>query len=144
MNFGLIKTFLMSVGAGCISQLFLHQVQSDAIFTFLKSNITNIQIALLAINAATLGIVLTKIREIMDKTNQKMAFESTKHEMILSIKEQMWLIGASLLIIAMDSAKNLPFALSTEVWQAGLIASFIYSMVVLYDTAKSVFVLLEY
>lgn len=144
MNIGVIKTFLMSVGAGCIAQLLLHQVQSDAIFTFLKSNITNIQIALLAINAATLGIVLTKIRELMDKTNQQAAFESTKHEMLLSIKEQMWLIGTSLLIIAMESAKASPFGLSTEVWQAGLIASFVYSMVVLYDTAKSVFVLLEY
>jgi hypothetical protein len=134
----------MSIGAGCIAQLILHQVQSDAIFLFLKSNITNIQIALLAINAATLGIVLTKIRELMDKTNQRAEFESTKNEMILSIKEQMWLIGASLLIIALDSAKNPPFALTTEVWQAALISSFIYSMIVLYDTAKSVFVLLEY
>jgi hypothetical protein len=144
MNFGIIKTLLMSIGAACIVQLFLHHAQSDAVFVFLKTNITNIQITLLAINAATLGIVLTKIREIIDKTGQREAFDSTRSEMLLSIKEQMWLISVSLMIIAMESAKGFPYEVLSDVWQACLIASFIYSMMVLYDTAKSVFILLDY
>jgi hypothetical protein len=59
----------------------------------LKSNITNLQVALLAVNAATLGIVLTKIRELIDKIGKSEAFEATRKEMMMSIKEQVALMG---------------------------------------------------
>ena len=144
MNAGVIKTTLASLGAACLVQFFLHQIQSDFIFNFLKSNITNLQVALLAVNTATLGIVLTKIRELIDKTGQRAAFESTRNEMLLSIKEQVTLVASSLLIIAIEAAKNFPIEIPSDVFQATLIASFIYSIFVLYDTAKSVFVILDY
>lgn len=144
MNTGVLRTTFMSLGAACVVQFFLHQIQSDFIFNFLKSNITNLQVALLAVNTATLGIVLTKIREIIDKTDQRAEFESTRNEMLLSIKEQVALVAVSLFIVACESAKNLPTAVPSEVFQATLIASFIYSIIVLYDTAKSVFVILDY
>ncbi|MGE8444802.1 MAG: hypothetical protein ACN6O1_01150 [Comamonas sp.] len=95
-------------------------------------------------NTATLGIVLTKIREIIEKTGRIENFESTRNEMLLSIKEQIVLVAASLFVVAVESAKNFPINLPSEVFQVALIASFVYSMVVLYDTAKSVFVVLDY
>lgn len=144
MNTDVLKTTFMSFGIACTIQLFLHQIQSSFIFDFLKSNITNIQVALLAVNTATLGIVLTKIREIIDKSGQRAAFDSTRCEMLLSIKEQVVLIAASLFILAIESAKDLPIAISSEIFQAALTASFIYSIFVLYDTAKSVFVILDF
>nr|WP_312988463.1 hypothetical protein [Comamonas koreensis] len=144
MNAGVLRTIFMSLGVACILQLFLYQIQSDFIFAFLKSNITNIQIALLAMNTATLGIVLTKVREIIEKTGRIEDFESTRNEMLLSIKEQIVLVAASLFVVAVESARNFPINLPSEVFQVALIASFIYSMVVLYDTAKSVFVVLDY
>ena len=144
MNTSVIKTALTSLGAACFVQFFLYQIQSDFIFNFLKLNITNLQVALLALNTATLSIVLTKIREIIDKTSQRTAFESTRKEMILSIKEQIALIAASLFIIAVEEAKNFPLEIPLDVFQATLIASFIYSIFILYDTAKSVFVILDY
>jgi hypothetical protein len=144
MNAGVLKTAFTSLGVACVVQFLLHQLQSNFVFDFLKSNITNIQIALLALNTATLGIVLTKIREIIDRTGQREIFESTRSEMLLSIKEQVTLIAASLFILALESAKNLPIAVSSEIFQAALTASFIYSIYVLYDTAKSVFVILDF
>lgn len=144
MNTGVIKTSLTSLGAACLLQFILHQIQSDFVFTFLKANITNLQVALLAVNTATLGIVLTKIRELIDKTGEKSAFDSTRNEMLLSIKEQIALTGTSLFIIAIESAKSFPIQIPSDVFQATLIASFIYSISVLYDTAKSVFVILDY
>jgi len=144
MNIDVLKTIFTAFGIACVVQLLLHQIQSSFVFDFLKSNITNIQVALLAVNTATLGIVLTKIREIIDKTGQKNIFDSTRFEMLLSIKEQVALITISLLILALESAKDLPVAISTEVFQAALIASFTYSIFVLYDTAKSVFVILDF
>lgn len=125
-------------------QFFAYQVQSEFIFSFLKSNITNLQVALLAVNTATLGIVLTKIREIIDKTGQRAAFDSTRNEMLLSIKEQVSLIAISLVILTLEAAKSLPVTVPAEVFQAALLASFIYSIFILYDTAKSVFVILDY
>jgi len=111
---------------------------------FLKSNITNLQVALLAVNAATLGIVLTKIREIIDKTGQRAAFDSVRREMLLSIKEQVSLITISLVVLALEAAKSPPIMVPSEIFQALLLASFIYSIFILYDTAKSVFAILDY
>jgi hypothetical protein len=64
--------------------------------------------------------------------------------MMLSIKEQVTLIGASLLIISLATAQTPPAHFPDELYQALLLTSFIYSILILYDTAKSVFVLLDY
>lgn len=144
MNTNVTKTILTCLGAACLVQFFLHEIQSNFIFEFLKSNITNLQVALLAVNTATLGIVLTKIRELIDKSGQRSIFDTTRNEMLLSIKEQVALVAISPLIIAVEAAKKFPFNIPTDVFQAALIASFIYSIFVLYDTAKSVFVILDY
>ncbi|MDO8292858.1 MAG: hypothetical protein Q7T29_08355 [Gallionella sp.] len=141
---GILRSSFISLGIACTLQFFFAQIQSGFVFDLLKSNITNLQVALLAVNAATLGIVLTKIREIIDKTGAREAFESTRQEMMLSIKEQITLIGASLLIISLATAKTPPVHFPDELYQALLLTSFVYSLLILYDTAKSVFVLLDY
>jgi hypothetical protein len=144
MNTDVLKTTFISLGIASLTQLLLYKIQTDFVFLFLKSNITNLQVTLLAVNTATLGIVLTKIREIIDETGQRAAFDSARSEMLLSIKEQIALITASLTILAIESAKNSPVAVPSEIFQAALIASFIYSIFILYDTAKSVFVILDF
>jgi hypothetical protein len=144
MSVDVLKTTFTSLGVAAVAQFFLYQIQSTFVFDFLKSNITNLQVALLAVNTATLGIVLTKIREIIDETGQRGTFDATRGEMLLSIKEQISLITVSLFILALDSGRALPIAVSSQIFQAALIASFIYSIFILYDTAKSVFVILDY
>lgn len=139
----ILRSIFLSLGISCVAQFMLSAIQSDFIYGFLKGNVTNLQVALLAVNAATLGIVLTKIRELIDKTGKIEKFNSVKNEMLLSIKEQVGLIVASLIILALATAKSLPFQISTEIYQILLLASFIYSLIILYDTAKSVFVILD-
>lgn len=141
---GIAKSILLSIGIAWLTQSLLDYIQSDFIHSFLKSNITNIQIALLAINATTLGIVLSKIREIIDELDNKTAFDDAKKEMLLSIKEQVALIATSLVIISIETAKNPNISSSPAMLETLLIASFIYSIMILYDTAKSVFVILDY
>lgn len=141
---GILRSTFIALGIACVLQFFFAQIQSDFVFDFLKSNITNLQVALLAVNAATLGIVLTKIRELIDKNGMREAFEATRQEMMLSIKEQVTLIGVSLLILALVTAKAPPFRFPDELYQTLLFTSFIYSLLILYDTAKSVFVVLDY
>lgn len=140
----ILKTIFLSLGIACFVQFIFIRIESESVNSFLMSNLTNLQVALLAINAATLGIVLTKIRELIEQLGNKSAFESTKSEMLVSIKEQLALIIFSLVVIAFSAAKNPVFYLSPDVYKTLLLSSFIYSLLILYDTAKSVFVILDY
>jgi hypothetical protein len=140
----ILKTIFLSLGIACFVQFIFRRIDSDSVNMFLLSNLTNLQVALLAINAATLGIVLTKIRELIEQVGNKSTFESTKSEMLVSIKEQLALIIFSLIVIAFSAAKNPIFYLSQDVYKTLLLSSFIYSLFILYDTAKSVFVILDY
>lgn len=144
MNTAILKPAFISLCIGGVIQFISFHIQSTFIFEFLKANITNLQVALLAVNTATLGIVLTKIREIIEKTDQRPAFDSVRSEMLLSIKEQVFLIAISLIVLALESAKNTPISVPAIVFHATLTASFVYSITILYDTAKSVFVILDY
>lgn len=138
------RSIFLSIGIACVLQFSLSVIQSDFVYNFLKNNITNLQIALLAINVATLGIVLSKIRELIDKTGKRDEFNLVRREMLLSIQEQVALIVVSLVILALATSKAPPFQLQVEVYQTLLLSSFIYSIHILYDTAKSVFVILDY
>lgn len=141
---GIAKSFFISFGIACFAQFALASIQSTYVAEFLKNNIVNIQIGLLAINTATLGIVLTKLRDLVDKGIDAELFASTRREMLLSIKEQVTLIAAALIILSMSGAKSLPFVLAPTLLDALLLTCFVYSLMILYDTAKSVFVVLDH
>jgi len=101
-------------------------------------------VALIAINSATLSIVLTKIRELMDK-HMNANFSATKSQMILSINEQIILIFFSIILIIVGEASSIKSNEHLKILVDVLIcASFIYGIRILYDTAKSVFVILDY
>ena len=100
MILGVIKTSFISLGAGFLAQFIQSWVGSCYLDTFLKNNLINLLVALLAINSATMGIVLTKIRELADKHNTSAGvFNSTKREMLISIKEQITLIIVGLVLL---------------------------------------------
>lgn len=136
------KTFLMSVGIACLVTFALAGIGSNYIFEFLRANIINIQIGLLAINTATLGVVLTKLRDLVDKGIPLSKFSSARREMLLSIKEQMALIVSALGILSLSDASSIPFHIPEELLRVLLLTCFVYSLSILYDTAKSVFVVL--
>lgn len=112
---------------------------------FLINNLITILVALLAINSATLSIVLTKIREIIDKNNMSNdAFAKSKSEMMFSLKEQVALIIFSIPLIVLYKSKFIVLFNLSIVLNTCLISIFIFSIFILYDTAKSVFVVLEF
>ncbi|WP_442764962.1 hypothetical protein [Sulfurospirillum cavolei] len=138
-----INIFL-SIGVGFLFAQLQLFCGNRFLFDFLKSNLITLLIALIAINSATLSIVLTKIRELMDKKGTG-NFSATKNQMILSIQEQIILIiVAIVLFIILDST----FIKNHEEYkilaETLLIGTFIYALRILYDTAKSVFVILDY
>lgn len=143
MNISVLKSLMMSVGVACLATFLLESMGSRYIFEFLKQNVINVQIGLLAINTATLGVVLTKLRDLVDKGIPLKKFASARSEMLLSIKEQMTLIVSALIILSAESATSIPFRVPDQLLRILLLSCFVYSLMILYDTAKSVFVVLD-
>ncbi|MFZ7320619.1 hypothetical protein ACLS0R_08140 [Comamonas jiangduensis] len=68
---------------------------------FLNSNLITILITLLAINSATIGLIISRIISIAEKTKNKDIFKNTISQINISIKEQFLLIFASIAVISM-------------------------------------------
>lgn len=139
---GVTKSLAISCGLAVIVFYFISAIDSGYLPAFLKQNIVSLQIGLLAINAATLGVVLTKLRDLVEGGAPATTFASVRANMLLSIREQVWLIIAALVILSLLDAKNSPIVISPMVLNILLIACFVYSLMILYDTAKSVFAVL--
>jgi hypothetical protein len=119
--------------------------ESRYITAFLKQNLVTILVALLAINCTTLGIVLTKLRELIDSSKKGGAFSGTKKEMMRSINEQIVLIVTALVLLLIQDSKWLESHVCfTGLIQVLVMACFVFAIMILYDTAKSVFVILDY
>lgn len=140
-----LKTFIMSIGIGFLAQILQSSLETNYLNNFLSQNLITILIALLAINSATLGIVLTKIRDLVERHGNAQCFNSTKKQMILSIKEQIVLIVFSVIFLTVVSSRlisgheNLKMLFNTTV-----IAIFAYALFVLYDTAKGVLIIIDF
>ncbi|MHB2150309.1 hypothetical protein ACX8XP_14715 [Calditrichota bacterium LG25] len=139
----LFKNIFISIGIAFILEQFQIILKTDYLIRFLEQNLVSLLIALLAINTASLGIILSKIRELLDKNNQ-ISFDKTKKEMFKSIQEQIILIFLSLVILMLISSSmlkdNLPLIQALETI---VVACFVFSILILYDTAKSVFIILN-
>lgn len=141
-----LTNILIALGIGYLCQLLQSFCQSEFLLTFLKANLITLLIALLAINSGTMGIVLTKIRELIDKAGAgSETFQATKNEMLLSIKEQIALIIISVVLLTIaDSEIIKQSKLLSDIYPVLLFSLFSYSIINLYDTAKSVLIIIDY
>jgi uncharacterized membrane protein YphA (DoxX/SURF4 family) len=139
-----LKSISLYVGIGLLIAWTSDWLQSEFISKFLAEDLITLLIALAAINTTTLSVVLTKMRDIVDKCGAD--FARTTKEMKKSIIEQVLLvifaiifqiIGTSLLII-----NTLPIL--TFISEVALVAILANALDILYDTAKSVFIIVEY
>ncbi|MBY6309953.1 hypothetical protein [Alcaligenes faecalis] len=142
----IVKTSMFCLGAGFISQTIQHYLGTTFLNEWLKNNTSQLQIALLAINSATLSVTLSKIRDLIDKKNDNNFFKNTRKQMLLSIKEQIALIILTLLAIATwDSPIAKEKIIDFEFTMGVVVFSlFSYSLCILYDTAKSVLLVIDY
>jgi len=137
---------LISLGAGYACQFIQSMGQSHYLNDFLKGNLITLLVALLAINSATMGIVLTKVRDLIDKKGEGAdCFASTKKEMLLSIKEQLALIVLSVLLLTVGGSELVTkdINMSSGYWVL-VTGIFVYAMIILYDTAKSVIIIIDH
>jgi hypothetical protein len=139
------KTALISLSIGFLAELFNVWLATDFLQRFFEINLITILVALLAVNAATMGIVLTKIRDLIDKNGGSEFFQKTRKNMLLSVKEQIGLIILATLVLSVKTSpivagvENLPLLLNAIV--TGIFA---YALLVLYDTAKGVLIIVDF
>lgn len=145
MNNNILMNILLSIGGGYLLSQLQILLGTTYLTAFLKQNLITLLVALIAINSATLSIVLTKIRELVDKNNTLGAFDRTKKQMILSINEQVALIIISMiLLLIQDSTFVKQSSEYGTLLNVLIIGCFMYAVHILHDTAKSVFVILDY
>lgn len=141
----LVRNILIAVGGAFFLQQAQILLESDYIIRFLDGNLVSLLIALLAINTASLGIVLSKIREILDSKAGSTDFSATKNAMLYSIKEQIVLIFLSLILLMLNSSNWLTTQPKiAPLVEIAVITCFAFSMLILFDTAKSIFVILSF
>ena len=142
-----VRTTFFSLGIGFFIEVVNIWLESPFLHKFLENNLVTILVALLAINAATMGIVLTKVMDIVDKNNGQGidCFSSTKAQMLLSIKEQIIIIILSIGLLILTSSPIMKDIKNAELLlNSTITACFIYSLSILYDTAKGILIIVNF
>ncbi|MFA5118794.1 MAG: hypothetical protein WC695_08105 [Candidatus Omnitrophota bacterium] len=138
-----IKNISVSVLLGIIINSLSSWMGSHFLLKFLDCNLITLLVALMAINTTTMSVMMTKMSEI--KERHKIDFPKTIREMTASIYEQISLICIAVALqIISDSPKMKQLWPNPEfIISSFLVAVFVYAMLILFDTAKGIFVLLE-
>ncbi len=119
-------------------------IESNFLETYLKQNLVLILITLLAINITTLSVILTRLKDIVDKYGGDFAL--TISEMYYSLKEQLILISIAILILLFSESKMIT-SLSPcydLIFNILLTAIFIYAIDILRDTGNAIFSILKF
>ena len=134
----------LCLGIGAVITLLSSWLGSTYLESFLSQNLITLLVALVAINTTTLSVVLTKIREILDKLGGN--FTRTATEMKISIVEQIMLVVAAALVQLLGSSRVIVASVPATpiISNVVLLAIFAYAIHIVYDTANSVFVLMRF
>jgi len=135
-----IKMFSIFFGISIILEILMVSIESTYLCKFLKDNMLTILLAFLAINTATLGVIASKVQEIIAKYSNA-TFSNTINEMYFSLKEQVLLLIVSLIILICQDSKVICFVYKDLIFNSGMTSVFFYSIYVLWDTGKAVFVI---
>jgi len=119
-----------------------NMLESNFLFNYLQENIIGLLLTLLAINTATLGLIASKIQDIVINFPE-MDFSSTTKEMKLSLLEQIILIIVSVFTLLIQDSNKLTFEFKDDIGNIILVAVLIYAINILWDTGKAVFVIID-
>ena len=108
----------------------------------MQTNIISLLITLLAINTATSGLIASKIQDFVIQ-KPEVDFSLTIKEMKTSLLEQIILIVVSVICLIIQNSKKIELEFKDDMCNIILITVFIYSIDILWDTGKAVFVIIE-
>lgn len=134
-----ISFYIVVAFALCLLSKYL---ESNFLFKYLTDNIIGLLLTLLAINTATLGLIASKIQDMLEKY-PKMSFKQTTNEMKFSLTEQVVLIIISVISLIILDSKVIIFQYKELLLNTVLVSVLIYSISILWDTGKAVFVIID-
>jgi hypothetical protein len=136
ISFYLVVAFCLNILSLWLDSTFLAKALHD--------NIVIILINLLAINTATTGIVLTKLKE-LSEINNNFDFTESYNELKNALKEQVILILLSLIILIMKDSKVIKGILPYHdlIFDSIITAIFINALDTLRDTGKAIFLIIK-
>ena len=141
----IVKISLIVLAVGYLAQLGKCWLSTTYFNDYLSANLLTILIALLAINSTTTGIVLTKIRELVESNGNSDTFNPTKSQMLLAVREQIALIAfATAFLTIVSSPKILQVEELEMLINSLVVGIFVYALHILYDTAISVLIIINF
>lgn len=138
----IVKNIFFFILISIAITIFAYYLESDFLFKYLRDNLISLLLTLLAINTATLGLIASKIQDIVIK-HPNFDFSKTIREMKLSLLEQIILIVVSVFCLLINDSKVVCFNHKDIFCNIILISIFIYAIHILWDTGKAVFVSIE-
>lgn len=119
-----------------------YYLESKFLFNYLQNNLIGLLLTLLAINIASLGLIASKIQDIVMQL-KGLDFSETVKQMKFSLLEQIILIGASIITLLFQDSGRISWEYKEQVGNVILVAILIYAINILWDTGKSVFIIIE-
>ena len=144
---GFVRNFVVACVVGFAANWTSEQVGSDFLREYLKGNLLTILVALTAINATTASIVLTQLREMLDRhKDSSQGFDRTIAELRLSFVEQMLLIVLAVIGETAAASSKIAAIFPQGPWLGQTLAmgTFVYALYITFDTARAIFVLLQF
>lgn len=139
----MLKIILQWITSYCVGLALAglqYWLTNNYISDYLFANIISIQLSVISINLATLGIVATKLADLIDKGYSPASFEKSVRQMRLSITEQVTLIATAGLfgVLSKLSIKEqlIPFG------NAVIIGLLVQHVRILIDTGNAIFIAL--
>lgn len=137
-----LKNISFIVVLSTITVIFCNYLETTFLFKYLADNLISLLLTLLAINTATLGLIASKMQDIVVDKPQ-FNFSRTIKEMKLSLLEQIILIIISIITLVLQDSKVVVVNHKDEISNIILVGVLIYSINILWDTGKGVFVVIE-
>lgn len=139
-----IKDIVFYLVIGSVAIALSEWLNSAFLSDYLEKNLITLLIALLAINTTTSGVIMTKLKEIMDKKGGD--FTATVVQLKASKIEQILMIVIAVVVLILQKS---PKVVSLHqhvlfILNVLLVSVFVASMHSLFDTANSIFVILQH
>jgi len=137
-----LKQVIVFITFGFVANGLTNYLESEFLNTFLNGNLVLVLIALLAINATTAGLILTRISDITQRRTEA-EFSKTCIELKRSTGEQLALVVLAILFQVLKSSPSvvagLPHAL--YIFESCLVGIFVFALYILWDTACAIYVI---
>lgn len=138
----IFKNILMYFAISFIIMIVSDSLGSSFLLQFLKKDLLTILIALFGLNVAILSILISKLSD-SKKKYPGLELREITHEMKLSLIEFIVLIAIALLCLILMGSEKFAFQFKDLTFSTLLLSTLIYSLVIIWDTGNSIFVLVQ-